>query len=195
MNPRAASLLLGLLASVGLLVLIATTGKTPTMPGIPNPPIPTSDDHAVRNRIVAQALSQLGATDPSPYWLDAFGSVPSSKLAWCGVFALWVLRMVALTSRKWVTGKGFLYVNDAGASTSKPYLPIVKVPAIGDIAYFDKPYQHYALVEEVDGDTVHLIAGNTPNVGRQQTTISSGKAVFFSVAPLLPSSTPTNRAA
>lgn len=187
MTPRADSLLLGALASIGLLALLATTGKKPTMPGIPNPPIPTSSDHEMRNRIVAQALSQLGATDPSPYWLDAFGSVPSSKLAWCGVFALWVLRMVGLTTRKWVTGKGFLYVDDAGHSTAKPYLPIVKTPAMGDVAYFDKPFQHYALVEEVDGDTVHLIAGNTPNVGRQTTTLSSGKAVFFSVAPLLPS--------
>ena len=192
MNPRAASLLLGALASVGLLVLLATTGKTPNMPGIPNPPIPTSEEHAMRNRIVAQAVSQIGVTDPSPYWLDAFGSVPSSKLAWCGVFALWVLRMVGLTSRMWVTGKGFLYVDDAGHSTAKPYLPIVKTPAMGDIAYFDKPFQHYAIVEEVDGDTVHLVAGNTPNVGRQKTTLSSGKAVFFSVAPLLPS---TSRAA
>jgi hypothetical protein len=100
--------------------------------------------------------------------------------------------MVGLTSRKWVTGKGFLFVDDAGHSASKPYLPIVTTPAMGDIAYFDKPYQHYALVEEVDGDTVHLIAGNTPNVGRQKTTLSSGKAVFLSVAPLLPS---TSRAA
>jgi hypothetical protein len=100
--------------------------------------------------------------------------------------------MVGLTARKWITGKGFLYVDSSGASTLRPYLPMVKTPAMGDIAYFDKPFQHYALVEEVDGDTVHLIAGNTPNVGRQKTTISSGKAVFFSVAPLLPS---TSRAA
>lgn len=186
------ALTLGALASAGLLVMIATTGKTTNMPGIPNPPIPTSDDFEVRNRIVAQALSQLGSTDPSPYWLDAYGSVPSSKLAWCGVFALWVLRMVGLTARKWIAGKGFLFVDDAGHTATKPYLPIVKVPAIGDIAYFDKPFQHYALVEEVDGDTVHLVAGNTPNVGRQKTTLSSGRAVFFSVAPLLPS---TSRAA
>lgn len=195
MNPRAIALVLGALASIGLLALLATTGKTPNMPGIPNPPIPTNEDHEIRNRIVAQAASQIGTTDPSPYWLDAYGSVPSTKLAWCGVFALWVLRMVGLTARKWVSGKGFIFVDDAGHTAAKPYLPIVKSPAMGDIAYFDKPLQHYALVEEVDGDTVHLIAGNTPNVGRQKTTLSSGKAVFFSVQPLLPSSTPTNRAA
>jgi hypothetical protein len=194
MKPRAILGLLGALAAVGLLVSFTTTGENP-MPGIPNPPIPTDEDFEIRNRIVAQAASQIGSTDPSPYWLDAFGSVPSSKLAWCGVFALWVLRMVGLTARKWVAGKGFIFVDDAGNAAAKPYLPIVKSPAMGDIAYFDKPYQHYALVEEVDGDTVHLIAGNTPNVGRQKTTISSGKAVFFSVAPLLPSSPPTLRAA
>jgi hypothetical protein len=194
MNPRAIALALGALASVGLLALLATTGKK-TMPGIPNPPIPTDDDLATRNRIVAQAASQLGSTDPSPYWLDAFGSVPSLPLSWCGVFALWVLRMVGLTDRKWISGKGFLYVDDAGHSSSKPYLPIVKLPAAGDIAYFDKPYQHYALVEEVNGDTVHLIAGNTPNVGRQKAVLSSPRVVFFSVAPLLPSAAPTNRAA
>ena len=107
-------------------------------------------------------------------------------LAWCGVFVLWVLRMVGLTTRKWVSGRGFIYIDAQGHSTAKPWLPIVAMPAIGDIAYFDQPYQHYALVEEVEGARVHLIAGNTPNVSRSVVPLAKATA-YYSIAPLLPS--------
>jgi hypothetical protein len=97
---------------------------------------------------------------------------------------LWVLRSVLAVPWRWVVGKGFLWVDDDGHPLQVPRLPIVKRPAIGDIAFFEKPYGHYALVEEVNGDTVHLIAGNTPDVDRSKVPISKATA-YYSIAPLL----------
>jgi hypothetical protein len=137
-----------------------------------------------RNRVIAYALTQLHETDPSMYWQDVLGYVPSKKIYWCGAFVLWVLRSVLAVPWKWVVGKGFLWVDDDGRPLSVPRLPIVSRPAIGDIAFFEEPYGHYALVEEVDGNDVKLIAGNTPDVDRSTVKLSSATS-YYSIAPLL----------
>lgn len=140
--------------------------------------------HEKRARVIAYAASQLGTSDPSLYWKEVLGSVPDSSISWCGAFALWVLRQALRIDWPWIPSKGFLFVDNDGNSLRVPRLPIVKVPSIGDVAYYDKPYQHYALVEEVEGDKVHLIAGNTPDVSRYTEPLSKATA-YFSLAPLL----------
>jgi hypothetical protein len=107
------------------------------------------------------------------------------------VFVLWALRAAGLTTRHWVAGIGFVFTDANGHRTSKPWLRQIdtaagELPAMGDVAYYDQPYQHYALVEEVDGDRVHVIAGNTPNVSRSAPALSKATA-YFSIASLLPS--------
>jgi hypothetical protein len=188
--------MLGLLAAgIGLLLL---SRKPPSPLGdsmhgtIPVPGTPTTDeDVAARLRVIEYASSQIGTTDPRPYWLDAYGFIPSplGNYAWCGVFALWALRQARLTSRRWVAGLGFIYVDANGKASKTPWLRQLapsEVPAMGDIAYYDQPFQHYALVEEVSGDRVHVIAGNTPNVSRSQPLLSKATS-YFSIASILPS--------
>ena len=72
---------------------------------------------------------------------------------WCGAFALHCLHEAELAkSVKWTFGPphyGFLY-----------RLHTTTTPEPGDIAYLDKPWQHHAIVTDVEGDTVHTIDGN-----------------------------------
>lgn len=133
-----------------------------------------------RALVVDTALREVGTYDPSRYWMDAFGYIPDAKYSWCGVFALWVLRQVDLVDWKWKTRKGFIYEDGVAR------LPITKEPRPGDIAYYDQPNQHYAIVERVIGDRVSIIAGNTPNVSTSQVPISKATA-YYSIETLLPS--------
>lgn len=137
-----------------------------------------------RNLVVLTASMEVGETDPSKYWLDAYGAVPSSKYAWCGVFALWVLRKALNVTWRWIAGIGFIYVDDSGKRSAIPRLPVVDTPEPGDIAYYDQPYQHYAVVESVSGGVVTLIAGNTPHVSRYDEPLSKATA-YYSIASLV----------
>lgn len=140
-----------------------------------------------RSRVVEIAASQIGVADPSPYWLAVFGSVPTSatgKVHWCGAFALWCLRQAGLTQRKWTKAKGFIWCDEHGAFSRTPYLSIVKRPEPGDIAYFDQPFQHYAIVEGLGVNLVYLIAGNLPDVGRQTAPIL--RPAYYSIESLIP---------
>lgn len=137
-----------------------------------------------RARVVAIARTQLGATEPDQYWADVLGYVPAQSLAWCGAFALWVLRRALGVDWRWVAGRGFIYVDNAGLPLERPRLPITKTPKPGDVAYYDKPYQHHALVESVAGDQVSLIAGNTPNVSEYSEPLSKATA-YYSIAPIV----------
>lgn len=88
------------------------------------------------------------------YWHDVLehpgGPNPP---AWCGAFALRCLHEAQLAlAVKWAFGPphfGFLYL-----------LEQTKTPEPGDIAYLDAPFQHHAIVTDVEGDTVHTIDGN-----------------------------------
>ena len=130
-----------------------------------------------RELVLWFARSQLGSTDARPYWLDAWGHLPDHALAWCGVFALWCLRQAQITDWTWVLGKGFAYK-----------LGRAKVPQPGDVAYFDKPYQHHALVVSIDNDALYLIQGNYGVPGRVALSLVSVKAkrpAYYSLARLL----------
>jgi|ERR1039457_6711623 hypothetical protein len=135
-----------------------------------------------RAAVLDIAALQLGVTDPKQYWLEAFGQLPQTdyqKLAWCGVFALWCLRTAGLTDWHWVSGVGFLLNHGADG------LNHITLPEPGDVAYFDKPYAHHALVQECDGTTVKLIQGNYGLPGRvaeSEVNLRTKKPIFFSIA-------------
>ena len=142
-------------------------------------PAPEKPDRPCRELVLWFAYSQLDQRDPSPYWLDAYGQLPDvDTRAWCGVFDLWCLRQAGLTNWHWEAGKGF-------ASR----LHQTSEPQPGDVVYFDKPYQHHALLVKVDGDLLHLIQGNYGAPGRVALSIVSRRQkrpLFYSIAQLLP---------
>lgn len=92
------------------------------------------------------------------YWADVLAQAVTAPHPphWCGAFALWNLHQAGLgLHQRWKFGPpnyGFLYaLHQLGAHA---------LPEPGDIAYFDQPYQHHAVVEFVEGDLVHTIDGN-----------------------------------
>lgn len=167
--------------AVGAAILVAALAGTRSFSPTVNLP-----NGARRNRdlVVLTAAMELGESDPSKYWRDAYGAIPASKYAWCGVFALWVLRKALGISWRWIAGIGFIYADSNGKRSSVPRLPVVRVPEPGDIAYYDQPFQHYAIVESVSGDDVSVIAGNTPNVSRSNEPLSKATA-YYSIAALV----------
>ncbi len=99
---------------------------------------------------------------------------------WCGAFALHCLHEAELgKSIKWAFGPphfGFLY-----------RLHQTHTPEPGDIAYLDKPWQHHAIVTDVEGDTVHTIDGNqgaSEPIKTHSAPLSHWTA-FFSILPLI----------
>ena len=117
-----------------------------------------------RQAILDRATSKIGNPDPDIFWaevLPGYRQGGQKGLAWCGAFALWSLRPV--TSRMWQLGRGFLMV--------APALPRIEVPLMGDVAYFDRPFQHHAIVEAVNGEDLITIDGNQgpPSTVRRKT--------------------------
>lgn len=134
----------------------------------------------LRDKLLQIAYAELGNSDPHRYWLEAFGSDPNTpkrKLSWCGIFCLYCMRKLELCDWMWITGKGFLF-----------RLHITTKPQPGDIAYFNAPFQHHALVQSVEGNTLKLIQGNygTPgHVGESTCSIAEKRPVFYSIEPLI----------
>jgi hypothetical protein len=99
---------------------------------------------------------------------------------WCGAFALHCLHEAHLaTGVKWAFGPphyGFLY-----------RLHTTKTPEPGDIAYLDKPWQHHAIVTDVEGDTVHTIDGNQGALAPIKTHSAplSHWTAFYSILPFI----------
>ena len=140
---------------------------------------------AMRMRVIAIARTQVGQDDPSAYWLDVLGSVPQKGIHWCGAFVLWTLRTVLAVDWKWVPGLGFIYCDSDGNRLAIPRLPVVASPRVGDVAYYDKPFQHYALVESaLVCERVALIAGNMPEVRQYEQPLAKASA-YYSIAPIL----------
>lgn len=148
-----------------------------------------------RQTIVEIAAGQIGNPDTDVIWRDVLATKdyqPKITKAWCGAFALRCLHQAGVAlAIKWKWGLGFLEVNR---------LPKVKHPEPGDIAYYDQPFQHHAIVERVDGDTLHTIDGNQgPGLdrltGKLGTTVRRvqrplTKGIYYSIAGLLPKTEP-----
>lgn len=146
-----------------------------------------------RQDIIDTAAKRIGNPSTDDIWrgvLKPSDYQPGITKAWCGAFALDCLHGAGVAlDVMWIFGKGFL-----------GRLPITKDPQPGDIAYYDKPYQHHAIVESVDGGTLHTIDGNQghgfdPLTGKAGTTcrrvhrpVSHG--VYYSIAPWLPKTEP-----
>jgi hypothetical protein len=136
-------------------------------------------EDSLRGKVVSQAMTQIGKTDPQPYWVNVTGTPQPSSLSWCGAFALSSLHQAGLALNKtWQLGKGFLLTS--------PALKATKTPKPGDIAYYDH-YQHHAVVAAVYPDnSVDLINGNGNNksVSPSHTKMSNVTA-FYSIQPFI----------
>lgn len=151
-----------------------------------NPPNSTDSDSDARQRVVDAARSQIGPQDPAKYWGETMPSLSPAQVAqyaqsraWCGGFALWAIKQAGIApDLNWVDGKGFCY-----------QLPTTRDPQPGDVAYFDQPYQHHAIVVNVDGGTLYTIDGNQArNTVAERTRSVSSATAFYSIQPLIQAS-------
>jgi len=178
MNKKA----LGGLGLLALGAVCAIMGKRESMnrldPKTPEPS-PEPDTQDIRRIIVNVANTQIGPQDPKKYWLDVVPDHPDFHGAWCGGFTLWVLHQAGLARDiNWEIGKGYCY-----------RLPTTDSPQPGDIAYFDQPYQHHAIVEAVVGNQVYTIDGNQPgNTVARRLRPRDAVTAFYSIAPLISAS-------
>lgn len=109
----------------------------------------TSDPRA---KVVKIARGEIGPQNPDKYWSEVQPKLMGqpTKIAWCGGNALWVLHKAGLTDVPWEPSIGF----------AARLLKTTKNPQPGDVAYFDQPFQHHAIVEKVVGDQLYTIDGN-----------------------------------
>ncbi len=140
--------------------------------------------NTLRRRVVSIARAELGCLAKPEYFLDTLpgnpagytrGGVVGSGMNWCGIFCLWCLHRaeLALTWR-WRIAIGFLY-----------RLPRVRVPDLGDIAYFHAK-QHQAIITELQGSLISCVNGD--GAGSRVTEglrPAKDAAAFFSIGPLI----------
>lgn len=104
------------------------------------------------------------------------------KVSWCQIFWIHCLREAGLTDIVWgdlVPPKG-KWVDG--------WMPRTDDPQPGDLAYINEPNQHGAIVERVDGDTVHTIDGNSlGRIVRRHSRDRDAFSAFYSIGSLLQS--------
>ena len=170
--------------ALGLVLTMKEEPMNPAPTPVPPPPVPPrapATPNDARSAVVFAALSQVGNTDPKPYWDDVLPNTDVGHADWCGAFALWALHQAGLAlDRQWVIGRGFILVGP------NP-LPQTTDPQPGDIAYFNKN-QHEAIIESVTPGAVQLINGNgTGGAVSVSTVPRSAVTAFYSIKSLLPS--------
>jgi hypothetical protein len=136
-----------------------------------------------RIKVVKAAASQLGVQNPDKYWSVVNPGLVASGKAWCGGFALWALKQAGLAPTAfWHTN-----ANHEGYGFAEVYsLPKTHSPLPGDIAYYDQPYQHHAIVTANDGVTVSTIDGNQAgNTVAVKTRPLSSATAYYSIQPFL----------
>jgi len=149
------------------------TDTEPSPPPVPEPDQQPDGIDDARQMLLSIAHAELGNADPKKYWLDVQGVDPGKKYAWCAVFYLWCLRQSGLCDWHWP-----LYFSQK--------LRVTKYPQPGDLAYFDHPYQHHAMVQRVNGIDVHLIQGNFGLPGHVAESVClKVKPVYYSIESLL----------
>jgi uncharacterized protein YfaT (DUF1175 family) len=147
-----------------------------------SPPSSTAD--GMRARVVEIAKGEIGQQDPAKYWEGVLSSNYSAaqiqqyaaSRAWCGGFALWCIKRAGLAPDiNWVDGKGFCY-----------QLSQTTDPKPGDVAYFDQPYQHHAIVADVTGNILSTVDGNqSHNQVLARIRRVSDATAFYSIESLI----------
>ncbi len=135
-------------------------------------------EDAFRKRVADVARSQVGKKDLNTYFADAAPQFVGQHPEWCGIFALWCLHQAGLAKEKtWKTALGFIL-------TQPHPMPQTTDPKPGDVAYYEHPYQHQAVVLKNNGDgTTENANGNGSGgvVSISRPAISSATA-FYSIA-------------
>ncbi len=176
-------------ALVGIVAVLGSSSSCP--PSKPPPPLPPGDRNAaLRAAAVAAALREFervnaaGAprVNPADYWAVAakqkLSAAEVKALDWCGGFYLWALKVAGLAPPT-------LFWKFDGTGIGSAKLRPTLNPKPADLAYFKKN-QHHALIESVDGETIHLINGNGGGKGITRSSVNRKEvAGFFSVEPLL----------
>lgn len=142
-----------------------------------------------RRRVIEVALAECNRVamlpervDPQVYWDKA---APGIKLtpaelkekAWCAGFCLWSVKEA---------GFGALARWDFNGGGMGRDIVQTQQPRPGDIAYFQKPLQHYALIEALSEDMVWLINGNSGGKGIARNVVKrSSVSGFFSIERML----------
>jgi hypothetical protein len=108
----------------------------------------------LRAKVVAIAESYVGPQDPDRFWSRVCPKLCGNPhlVSWGGGFALSCLHEAGITDKPWTRGKGFLL--------TPPKLPRTNQPKPGDIAYFDDPVPHHAIVREVTEEMLFTVEGN-----------------------------------
>ncbi len=106
-----------------------------------------------RQRVLYYARREIGLGRPAVYWREVLRNpFPPYPKHWCGALVLWCLKQAKLEAArdlKWVVGWGFL----GDPATRNWRLPLTREsnpPKPGDVVYFDKPFQHHALLVALD---------------------------------------------
>lgn len=113
-------------------------------------------------------------------WSDQRKKEYALTKAWCGMASLsWIKQAGLAPGVFWKDGLGFCEVQR---------MPHVVVPEPGDVAYFDKPFQHHAIVELVNVDPVtrHALTfnsydGNQPAILHHVGRPLSSATAFYSL--------------
>jgi hypothetical protein len=185
-------IVVGAAAVAAFVLLIASSRKRGCVdcPKAPESKPPANHDDVMRAAAVDAARSEFervnasGApnANPADYWALAakqkLSPAELKKLDWCGGFYLWALKVAFIAPPT-------LFWNFNGTGIADAHLKRTNDPKPADLAYFTRN-QHHALIESVDGDTIHLINGNGGGKGITRSAVSRKQvAGFFSIEPLL----------
>lgn len=165
----------------------------PVVPGLERPGsgvlnVFTVGPDSPRGRVLTWALNECARVNALPsrvnprmYWDKAAPGVVLSaaeiaQKSWCGGFCLCAVKEAGFGARtRWdFFGKGF------GSA-----IFVTSSPEPGDIAYFDQPNQHYALIEAVSDDMLWLINGNSRGKGIARNVVKRSSATCYSIERML----------
>lgn len=138
---------------------------------------------SVRDRIVAEAMKEIGKQNPDKYWQEVNPSMVGSGAHWCGAFDLAMLKRAGIAADlDWKQGIGFLM-----RALNGKQLPATNNPLPGDTAYF-KELQHHAIVKSFDkakGIVVTIDGNQAGETVKEKTRPISEVTAFFSIQPLI----------
>jgi peptidoglycan DL-endopeptidase CwlO len=134
--------------------------------------------------IVAKARKELGTTEHPP---GSNKQKYGPTTYWCSLFATWVWRKEGINIPQYAfTGDVYTWGQQHHLAYDSKHLDQVKP---GDVLLFGTGPQntststHIAIVESVDGNTVHTIEGNSGNAVQRQTHTLSSSTFYGGVHP------------